>query len=381
MRHHAQALRQAGRFGDTELVHLNKRELGYLSDIWGEPSTNPSTGLPEFFDLGGLISWAAPAIIPAVTEAIGGAGTLGGLGSIFGAGADWAPTVGSAGLGALTGGLTQGLQGKDWLAGALGGGAIGATVPSFGRALGFEGFQTPFNIPTLFDVGGLFGAGTGAAGTPFGLDAQGNAALSVPDPQGNGPIGGGAPESAFGSGTAAGDKGGWLARNPWAPVLALGALSALGSGTSPTTPPPPQQQQQQRSSYVFPVGRLNRTRNTKTQDKPGEYRFFDDNQTPDVPTTYAQGGATGEGPMDGGSSVQGYIQGPGDGREDAIPARLSNDEYVLDAETMALLGNGSPSAGADKMDEFRANLRRHKGAALAQGKFSPQAKSVEGYLT
>lgn len=375
MRHHAQALRRAGRFGDDQLVHLNKRELGYLTELWGEPSANPTTGLPEFFDLGGLVSWAAPLIIPAATEAIGGAGTLGGLGSLLGAGAEWASTVGGAGLGALTGGIAQGLRGKDWLAGALGGGAIGATVPSFGRALGFEGFQTPFNIPTLFDVGGLFGAGTGAAGTPFGLDAQGNAALSVPDPQGNGPIGGGAPESVFGSGTAAGDKGGWLARNPWAPMLALGALSALGSGTSPTTPPP--QQTQQRSSYVFPTGRLNRGRNAKTQDKPGEYVFFDDNQTPDVPTTYAEGGMT-DGPPSGGA--EGYIQGPGDGREDMIPARLSNDEYVLDAETLALLGNGSPSAGADKMDVFRVNLRKHKGAALARGKFSPPAKSVEGYL-
>jgi hypothetical protein len=132
------------------------------------------------------------------------------------------------------------------------------------------------------------------------------------------------------------------------------------------------------STYSFPTNRLSRSRNTAQQIKPGEYNFFNDNQTPDVPLAYAEGGPAVGPPGDG---AQGYIQGPGDGREDLIDARLSNDEYVLDAETMALLGNGSPSAGADKMDEFRSNLRKHKGAALAKGKFSPQAKPVEGYLS
>jgi hypothetical protein len=38
-------------------------------------------------------------------------------------------------------------------------------------------------------------------------------------------------------------------------------------------------------------------------------------------------------------------------------AMLSPDEYVMDAYTVAALGNGSSDAGAAKLDEFRKALR------------------------
>jgi len=76
------------------------------------------------------------------------------------------------------------------------------------------------------------------------------------------------------------------------------------------------------------------------------------------------------------SGGENYVQGYGDssGRADDVNAKLSNKEYVVDSETMSLLGDGNPDAGAKKMDQFRQNVRRHKGAALAKGKFSPNAK-------
>lgn len=61
------------------------------------------------------------------------------------------------------------------------------------------------------------------------------------------------------------------------------------------------------------------------------------------------------------------------GREDNIDAKLSENEYVIDAETVALLGDGSPEAGAKKLDAMRQGIRRHKGKALAAGKISPDA--------
>lgn len=74
------------------------------------------------------------------------------------------------------------------------------------------------------------------------------------------------------------------------------------------------------------------------------------------------------------------VRGPGDGRSDDIPAMLSDGEYVMDAETVALLGNGSPKAGAEVLDQFRVNLRKHKGQKLAKGEFSANAKKPEHYL-
>lgn len=83
----------------------------------------------------------------------------------------------------------------------------------------------------------------------------------------------------------------------------------------------------------------------------------------------------------GGSTSKAFaVTGIGDGREDKIDAKLSDGEYVIDAETVALLGNGSSKAGADKLDKFRVNIRKHKGQKLASGKFSANAKSPEAYL-
>jgi len=80
------------------------------------------------------------------------------------------------------------------------------------------------------------------------------------------------------------------------------------------------------------------------------------------------------------SASGGFTQGPGTGRSDDIPARLSDGEYVIDAETVALLGDGSGKAGAERLDEMRQNMRRHKAKNLSKGGFSHKAKSPESYM-
>ena len=87
---------------------------------------------------------------------------------------------------------------------------------------------------------------------------------------------------------------------------------------------------------------------------------------------YAQGGAL--------STVARMARGAGSGRADTIDARLSDGEYVMDAETVAMLGDGSTGEGARRLDQMRSALRAHKGKALARGKFSPNAKSPLAYL-
>jgi hypothetical protein len=93
----------------------------------------------------------------------------------------------------------------------------------------------------------------------------------------------------------------------------------------------------------------------------------------------AMGGmyAAGGGPL---GAVARLVRGGGSGRDDTINARLSDGEYVMDAETVAMLGDGSTDEGAKRLDKMRAQLRKHKGKTLARGKFSPNAKSPLAYL-
>lgn len=80
------------------------------------------------------------------------------------------------------------------------------------------------------------------------------------------------------------------------------------------------------------------------------------------------------------NNIARFAQGSGTGRDDTIDAKLSDGEYVIDAETVAMLGDGSNKAGALKLDQMRREIRKQKGKALAKGKFSPNAKSPLTYI-
>jgi len=99
-----------------------------------------------------------------------------------------------------------------------------------------------------------------------------------------------------------------------------------------------------------------------------------------APKNFAEGGMFA---AKGGSAPRKSraVNGAGTGRSDEIPALLSDGEYVIDAETVAMLGDGSGKAGAERLDDLRVNIRKHKGRNLAKGKFSANAKRPENYLS
>lgn len=74
------------------------------------------------------------------------------------------------------------------------------------------------------------------------------------------------------------------------------------------------------------------------------------------------------------------MRGPGDGMSDDIPARLSDGEYVIDAHTVAMLGDGSSEAGAAMLDRLREQVRKHKGAAMKQGEMPPRSRGALTYM-
>ena len=71
---------------------------------------------------------------------------------------------------------------------------------------------------------------------------------------------------------------------------------------------------------------------------------------------------------------EGRVVGPGDGMSDSIPfsienqqpAILSRDEYVLPADIVSMMGNGSSDAGAGKIDSFINDFRVQKYGRGAQ---------------
>lgn len=68
------------------------------------------------------------------------------------------------------------------------------------------------------------------------------------------------------------------------------------------------------------------------------------------------------------------LKGPGDGMSDSIPATidgaepaaLATDEYVIPADIVAFLGNGSSDAGAKVLDDMMARIRKAKTGRTAQ---------------
>ena len=75
--------------------------------------------------------------------------------------------------------------------------------------------------------------------------------------------------------------------------------------------------------------------------------------------------AAQEGGLMGMQPFEGRVMGQGDGMSDEIPfsiegqqpALLSRDEYVIPADVVSALGNGSSNAGADKLDGFLTDVR------------------------
>lgn len=167
----ARHLASFGRYGDTELLHVNKAELAGLASLapGGELPTNPVTGLPEAFfflpflaGLGGIGAGAAAAAtsaaIPAMTAA-SLAPAVGGLGAL---GASMMTPLASGAAGAASGlGAAAGAAGE--LAGAAG--AIAPAASAAGELAGLGGLAggVPANVAsTLAPAAELATAGSGS---------------------------------------------------------------------------------------------------------------------------------------------------------------------------------------------------------------------------
>ena len=104
---------------------------------------------------------------------------------------------------------------------------------------------------------------------------------------------------------------------------------------------------------------------------------------PQQAPTFAQGGEFEEEPQfysEGGlgSMDNRYVQGEGDGTSDSVNAKLADGEFVIPADVVAKLGNGSNNAGASVLDQFLSTIREHKQENGT--KLEPDSKGPLGYL-
>ena len=393
----AKNVRDAGVGGDTMVIHINKDEYKKLCEEWGEPTINPHTGMPQFTPFWKQ-SWFAPVAALAGTALMAtGVGapigtallgeTLAGttLAGATGIGALGGTTLGTlatnAAIGAGVGGLTGGWEGAAKSAGLAGLGTVGASA--LGNYLGSantSGIQ-PMSSDSVYASGDPTSVGAYGPQIPTSAGGGNPASVGAYGPQI--PAGVQMPTGASGasSGMMSGLTGYLTDPNKMAATaVGLGALMGGGGPEQPEMPSvagsgAPSDPNLTRRLDITPVQRTRLSLNMQTPDyynygrRPNaqEARFFSD--VGEYPVQAAHGGPLSH-----------YVQGGGTGRSDSIDAKLSDGEYVIDAETVALLGDGSSKAGAAKLDQFRANIRKQKGRALAKGKFSPDARAPEQYL-
>ena len=88
---------------------------------------------------------------------------------------------------------------------------------------------------------------------------------------------------------------------------------------------------------------------------------------------------------DVGGKADGMVEGGGDGMSDSVPATIdgeqdllvSKDEYVIDAPTVAMIGNGSSDAGAEKLDNMREEVRK----AATGSRMQPKQINATGIMS
>ena len=338
----------------------------------------------------------------------------------MGTGVGEAMLIGAA-VGAGTGAVGSAIQGGDVMQGALLGGATGAIGGGIGGAFA-PGASTAFSATEPVVSGAATGASTGAA---TGATSPG-IAFSALDAGGIYPGGGIAPQALPSTvtstmtpatnvfGQTLGDKG--VLSN--AQLATIGGGSFLGSAMqaernkygmpssapytggalsrfrydpstySPdvVTPPNPVYKPVYAAEGgimdlvnkpSYPQAGIDRTQYATPSQMPISAEVvasdYDTRVSPYTGEMMAKGGIADLGGYSDGGRM---LKGPGDGMSDSIPgviggrqpARLADGEFVVPADVVSHLGNGSTDAGAKQLYSMMDKVRKARTGKKAQGK-------------
>lgn len=402
----AQNLAKQGRHGDTQLVHMSPGEVQGLQALAKAQGTsltiNPTTGLPEAFNFRweNLIPMAAGAALT-----IGSGGTLTPLMAAGLVGGGYGIATGSiekglmAGIGAYGGaGITEGLAtaGANSMANATqtaattsGTQAASTLAPEISteaskQALVGESYAVPRN-PAL----GYAGTETGVV-NPSVLPQAATPTSPVTPTLSN--VGRGIESLGTKEGLSAAYKG-----------MPTGTLPATGiSLLTAAQPRPPSVPGYQEDEYDRRLKGYRISPNYQPYQAPtpnpyyrpvyaaegGVMGSFDDEPGKDM----AHGGVASLGGYSDGGRM---LRGPGDGMSDSIPgviggrqpARLADGEFVVPADVVSHLGNGSTEAGAKKlygmMDKIRQARtgKKRQAPEIKADRYLPMKKMASGGIT
>ncbi len=275
-------------------------------------------------------------------------------------------------IGAVTGGGVSAVTGGDPLKGALLGAAGGGLGAGVGGALG--GQAATAAVPGASAVPGATAGSAASATVPSALQSAlpttalgpTNMAAQAGQMAGTQAV----PQVGFkelmtGGGDFQSKLGNYLVQNPMQVGGASGVLGGIGSVSAPELP--------EKKKYKGPLSRFSYD--------PSRY------------TPMARGGLADTAVarrMMGGGHLGSYsdggrlLKGPGDGMSDNIPAkigkkqpaRLADGEFVVPADVVSGIGNGSTDAGAKKLYAMMDRVREARTGSKKQGR----AIKAEKYL-
>ena len=294
--------------------------------------------------------------------------------------------------GAAVGGGTSIIQGKDPLQGALLGGLMGGAGAGVSSLMGGASGAMPGAAAA---TPAATSAGTQSLAATAGSAMPGLSASSVPGFMGpvDYSIASGAPSASSGiSGLAkAGTMPGFeIAGGPATSQLGLTAPAGAMSSAAPANSSmfgkageffeglTPKQKLLAGGAGIAGIGMISdQLRGGVPKKKPYEGPLSRFNYNPDTYRPYNYGYAAGGIASLGGYSDGGrMLKGPGDGMSDSIPARigakqparLADGEFVVPADVVSHLGNGSTDAGAKQLYSMMNKVRKDRTGNSKQGR-------------
>lgn len=351
-------------------------------------SIAPSASAATQSALGGALVGAAGSAIQGKNPLVGALG--GGLGGYAGAGGLGVSAPIASGLQSAGQALAAGYDPKSAvLAGGLSGLAKGwATAPRPGGPAPIEERFVPGQSPSEAVVSGMQRGLSGPNTLAPGLTSP-DLGMSVPSAATSPMLTGTTPFPNFSSAAPSPGASGSLFGNLNSGDIMKGLTLASAANSLLGAPPdarraidamsPEQKEYFNRPSIKWDWDKMQRDANANNMSLD---QFMASNWPQITSGAYSTPTANMPQMNRGGAltAVARLARGAGSGRADTIDAKLSDGEYVIDAETVALLGDGSTDEGAKRLDAMRQQIRQHKGKSLARGKFSPNAKSPLAYL-